>query len=125
MLYCLWKLYTKFGREAKRSAEIEPIEVISSDFAKLRYWGLIAKVETHGWTITDFGVDFLEGKVPICKYVWLRNGKPQPTPAGMKNPPVWAKEVIPEIVNKYTALMNSMPQSKFEAEAGDNESPGI
>ncbi len=53
------------------------------DFAKIKYWGLIEekpntdeKKRTSGyWKITQKGVDFIEGKISVPKYVLIYNAK--------------------------------------------------
>jgi hypothetical protein len=53
------------------------------DFAKLRFWGLIAEQDQHDpetrtsgvWRITLTGEAWIEGKILIPSHVVLRNGK--------------------------------------------------
>jgi len=51
------------------------------NFQKLRYWGLVEKsINEIGkriggcWSITQHGIDFIEGRVPIQKSVWTYRG---------------------------------------------------
>ena len=52
-----------------------------TNFQKLRYWGLVNKVtDDEGkrinclWQVTKRGVDFIEGRLNITKYVWTYRG---------------------------------------------------
>lgn len=47
-----------------------------NNFTRLRQHGLAVKVkgESGNWLLTKRGADFLNGKVAIPKYVWIRKG---------------------------------------------------
>ena len=52
------------------------------NFQKLRYWNLVQKaIDPEGkriggcWSITPFGVDFIERGLPIKKHVWTYRGE--------------------------------------------------
>lgn len=58
--------------QSKGSSEITSCSV--SDYAKLRFWGLIRSTEKQGvWHITELGWDFLQGKISVPKHVILQN----------------------------------------------------
>lgn len=48
-----------------------------NNFTRLRFHALTAKVkdESGYWLLTKRGADFLNGKVEIPKYVWIRNNR--------------------------------------------------
>ncbi len=45
-----------------------------SDFAKLRFWGLIYEAG-DGWSTTDAGVSFFNGESKVPMYVFVKNNK--------------------------------------------------
>ena len=67
---------------------------LDADFAKLRFWGLITRVEadTEGvnhprrgskYKITEDGCRFVERQISVPKYVYLYNDRPQKQTAGV------------------------------------------
>ena len=56
-----------------------------SDFPKLRFWGLINRGSEHNtWRITETGVAFLKGEIPVDKYVFIFNNETQEQPEDSK-----------------------------------------
>lgn len=46
----------------------------SADAAKLRYWGLVNDHDGAGWSITDRGKAFVEGRIVVPTYAEVYNG---------------------------------------------------
>lgn len=115
MVQMLSSLLKEHGDAAVKSTRIPGYDG-GGDFAKLRYWWLIRPGEQAlTWCITARGVDFLIGRISVKKYVWIYDDKIQPPPADAKNPEVFAYDIAPEIINKETALRDSMPMPMFDA----------
>lgn len=53
------------------------IKQTSRDTTTLQYWGLIAEhpMKRGWWTVTDRGVQFLDGQVRVHKYAHVYNGR--------------------------------------------------
>jgi hypothetical protein len=113
MLYCLKRLYERFGTGWAKTNSIDERKLITSDFEKLKYWNLI-RSENGRHRITDMGIDFLYGKVGIQKYFWIYDGKVQDTPAGATNPIIFSHDIDPEIINKGLVLEHATPRKVFK-----------
>jgi len=74
----LWKAKKYGGAKQFNVADIKLANAEYAEFPKVKYWGLTEPVKIDGdrkagvHRITDFGLDFLYGKVSIPKYVFVR-----------------------------------------------------
>lgn len=113
MLQPLEKLYMdyKYG-EFARTKDLIKNQNEGADFAKLRYWGLIAPGVKRGtWRITLEGELFVEGKIQVSKYVWVYQGKrvehPDQKYFRVTIPQVYIHQVDPKAPTKEDALRDS------------------
>lgn len=107
MLCCLRKLFFAYKYEAVKAHALEPDGVLSADFEKLRYWGLIESVEGNLWKITAKGIAFILGRTSIPKYIWLYNQQAQPMPDGEQNPEIFCWDIAPEKISKEIVLRDA------------------
>lgn len=115
MIYCLRRLYEKFGRFAAKVVAIDERANIIADFPKLEYWGLIREsvTEKNRWHITDKGVMFLEGRISVPKYKWVYNGELQQDPPDAKVEMIRVWDINPDEMSKAKALAASRGETDF------------
>jgi len=77
----LVKWYKKNGLEYGKKAEVKLSRGEYSNWAHLRYWGLIERPKSDGrggtWRVTQKGLDFITGKISLRKKVWTWRNKVQ------------------------------------------------
>lgn len=121
MLVCLRKLFFEFGYTPVKVHGIEPDGVISADFEKLRYWGLITGHPAGRWAITSLGVDFILGRAMVRKFKWVYNHELQPNPSGEENPTLHCWDIAPDVISREMVLRDAFgypgrqadPQEQF------------
>lgn len=113
MLHCLLKLYKGFGTAWTKTNSIDERKLITSDFEKLKYWGLIESQNSRH-RITDHGIAFLKGETMIPKYKWIYDGDVQRDPDGEPNPMIYATDIDPELISKSSVLESSVPRKQFK-----------
>lgn len=107
MLFCIRKLFFKYGYESIKTRDLEPIAAMNSNFELLAHWGLIESVEGSRWKITRRGVDFILGKIEIHKYVWIYDNKLQPKPEDEENPMIRVWDICPQEISKEIVLRDA------------------
>lgn len=77
----LVKWYKKNGLEYGKKADVKLSRGEYSNWAHLRYWGLIEALPGDGrggtWRVTQKGLDFITGKISLRKKVWTWRNKIQ------------------------------------------------
>lgn len=72
LISCLWHLYNAGGRARLDKMRLDNTQF--TNFQKLRYFQLVAATGEHSeWQITKDGVEFLQGRRRIPKFVITRN----------------------------------------------------
>lgn len=79
---CLWKFLEEGGLMAFKDIHQSFTFNQASNFQKLKYWGLVEKVEDEEgtrlggmWAITTLGKNFLKNKTSVFKWVWTYRNK--------------------------------------------------
>ncbi len=111
MITCLWKLWAVHNGGPVPSAKIDERHRFISDFAKLRYWGLIEESQ-QGWKITARGIQYLYGQVALPKYVYVYNGELKKVLDSEDNPLLYVWDSNPS-VNKEVILREARNLSEF------------
>jgi len=59
-------------------SELEKSQLSHMEFQKLRWWKVIEEspAERGSWRITPLGVDFINGRVQVRKYIYLFDDRP-------------------------------------------------
>lgn len=108
MLFCLRKLFFKHGRGFLKVHDLESDGILSADFEKIRYWSLLEKGDNNTWGISDFGIDFILGRVQIPKYIFIYNQELQGEPIGEENPLIWCWDIAPQEISKESVLSEAV-----------------
>jgi hypothetical protein len=108
------KLYYDFGNKPTKLKQISDNHSYTSDFSKLKYWGLIIRNNHEQYQVTEKGEAFLNLSIPVPKILWVFNDKVQDFPSGKKPEPIFAYEVRNIGFDKDQFLRMSMPADDYK-----------
>lgn len=114
MLHCMKVLYSRLKNKPSNYNEISNTHRVTTDFTKLRYWGLIQKTpESSLYKLTPDGIAFIRGYAELQRYRWIYNDERMPDPKDIDNPLIFCHDIKPKKMDKETILADSMTLSEY------------
>ena len=86
-----------------------------SDFTTLKYWGLIwkpLKEKRDLWAITYKGMEFLNNRIAVQKYIYVFNGNIE----GRSDELIFAMDIDDKIFSSEELINETQPLSEFRTE---------